>query len=402
MPIVPRFVGQPDPSQAPEQNWAQGIQQAALAGEQLRRMGLETQLTGERIKDVQTQRAEVADQATIQQGIAQIPQNATEQDREMFVMQGILPKIKTDSQKALFLNDYAMAKKERTVAKATDAAMGSVADSVRRSSMDPGGQPFAERYTAIAEALQSLGGQNIDPDSRGMMFDALMKDYEGLKKAHAEHYKQQVEEADSFAAVQSMMEMAPAGSPARAQLAMLQGRIAANDITPSQALRAAQAIQLGDIEIELPGGQRVYMPPEEAAKVQMDQMRLMEQMQRAVAATKAAEERAAQAEERLRQNGIRIDISKEELELRRKESEAKKQPKAITPSDVSRRMALIAQSYADMPIDQVRQLAIQQLQGEMGQAPSAPAAPTASPEEEGLSPAAKAELERRRAQMRGQ
>lgn len=398
MPIIPRFASVQDPNTPPNVDFSQGIMQSALAGAQLRRMGVE-----EKQAEAEGKRADARlgmqqeafglrkeayqrgvdldeDMAKIAEAKAMIPQNATPQDREMFVTQGILPKLKTAKGRELLLQDFAADQKERVVAEATDKAIGGLADSIRRASMMPGGEPFAERYKAIGDAIQGLGKQNIAPEMRAEMLDGLMRDYQGLQKAQQDAHKQQVEEADAMGSIQSMLDMAPPGSPARQKLTMLQGRFLSNDLTPKQALRAATAIQMGEVEVQTPGGQTLWMAPEDAAKFEVEQARLALEYDKARVAMRASEERARQAEERLAQGAQRIQQSKEELDMRKDESKAKAERPPFGPDDVSRRMSILQKIDSRMSAEELRAEAMRQLGEESNVKPQAPAGAIAPPQ----------------------
>jgi hypothetical protein len=407
MPIIPRFASVQDPNTPPNVDFSQGIMQSALAGAQLRRMGVEEKQADARLgmqqesfglrKEAYQRGVDLdEDMAKIAEAKAMIPQNATPQDRQMFVTQGIMPKLKTAKGRELLMQDFAADQKERVVAEATDKAIGGLADSIRRSSMMPGGEPFAERYQAIGDALQGLGQQNIAPEMRAEMLDGLMRDYQGLQKAHQDAHKQQVEENDAIGTIQSMLEMSPPGSPSRQKLTMLQGRFLSGELTAKQTLRASTAIQMGEVEIRTPGGKSLWMDPEGAAEFELEMAQTMLQMHRAEMATRAAEERARQADERLAQGAQRIERDKEALGLRRDAAKAKAEAPPFGPSEVNARMTILQRINPKATADELEAEAVRQLSEQFGMKP---AAPSVDPEEESLSPAAQAELARRRAEL---
>lgn len=407
MPIIPRFASVQDPNTPPNVDFSQGIMQSALAGAQLRRMGVEEKQADARLgmqqesfglrKEAYQRGVDLdEDMAKIAEAKAMIPQNATPQDRQMFVTQGIMPKLKTAKGRELLMQDFAANQKERVVAEATDSAIGSLAESIRRASMMPGGEQFTERYKAIGDAIQQAGGQNVDPETRGAMIDGLMRDFQGLQKAQEQFHSQQVEEADAMGSMQSMMDMAPPGSPARQKLTTLQARFLSGGVTAKQALRAATAIQMGEVEIQTPSGQSLWMDPEAAAKFELDMAQTMLQMHKAEMATRAAEERARQADERLAQGAQRIERDKEALGLRRDAAKAKAEAPPFGPSEVNARMTILQRINPKATADELEAEAVRQLSEQFGMKP---AAPSVDPEEESLSPAAQAELARRRAEL---
>ena len=316
MPIVPRFVGQPDPSQAPEQTWAQGIQQAALAGEQLRRMGLEATLSKERLamekerqglamqqgqQGLEIGRQNLAMNAQTLQANQQKmdasqdfgrvadyqmqraqdpferfggPVSPQEMDRlEEIGAQKAMEQIKTPEGKALFAQTYIAGRKEREVTAAFEQTQGRLQNLLLGVAQMPAAKTFQPQIETLAVALDQLDNPGMTPEDRSRAlgeFNKQLGDVQGLIRSESLRMDRF---AETLAMADAKRRMFPPGHPNRELFDSVFVDMQLNpNADPDEYIKRMGAAEIGLVEHPL--HRKMYVQPERVA----EEMRLRDQL----------------------------------------------------------------------------------------------------------------------------
>ena len=326
MPIVPRFVGQPDPSQAPEQNWAHGIQQAALAGEQLRRMGLEATLSKERLamdkerqglamrqgeqgleigkQNLELGRQNIAanqrqfdaadDKGRIaewqmqrggsiqdQYGGAGIgsepipdgfsgprPMTKDDLDRlEVLGAQEMMNQIQTPEGKDLFARTFKEGLKERQIQLGFEQTQGKLQNLLLGVSRMPSAATFQPMLETLAISLDQLSNPGLEADKRAAAVDGLSQKILDVEKLiYNEDLRIQRYDA-TLATAASKRDALPVGHPSRA---LFEGIVTELQMNP-QANPDSYATRMGAAEVNLVEDPvtKGYMKPEVLSELQL-------------------------------------------------------------------------------------------------------------------------------------
>ena len=315
MPIVPRFVGQPDPSQAPEQNWAQGIQQAALAGEQLRRMGLEATLSKERLamekerqglamqqgqQGLEIGRQNLAMNAQTLQANQQKmdasqdfgrvadyqmqraqdpferfggPVSPQEMDRlEEIGAQKAMEQIKTPEGKALFAQTYIAGRKEREVTAAFEQTQGRLQNLLLGVSQMPAAKTFQPQLETLAVALNQLSNPRLSPEDRAQALGEFNKQFDGVQGLIRNESIRMDKYQEALAMADAKRKMFPPGHPNRELFDGAFTDLMMNpSADPDTYVKTMAAAEVG--LVEHPQRKGMFLKPEEVAQ----DMRLREQ-----------------------------------------------------------------------------------------------------------------------------
>lgn len=298
MPIIPRFASVQDPNTPPNVDFSQGIMQSALAGAQLRRMGVEekqAEAEGKRAdarlgmqqdslafrkqayqdsRDAQSEQAAVTGFFSGQSGLpadqAGPPSPFEAQELETRGAQAFRGSLKTPEAQMLFDQQYAGYLQNRQSEVRAQALQSKLQDTLMGAQQLPGAQPFLKSLEALGAQLDTIADPNLDPNARN---NAMAKWSDDFQKIEDGIRKEQKRLEDTQAATEvfaAKIASLPVGHPNRSRYQDIQTSLALGG-DPAKAVEAMYSIDQGLVQDKASGA---WMKPEAAIKVENDRARL--------------------------------------------------------------------------------------------------------------------------------
>lgn len=246
--------------------------------------------------------------------------------------------------------------KGRVADQALGGFMQQLSETVRMSAQDPNVPPeFQQQYAQLGAAFEKLKDPRIDAEQKMRVLGLLESQYGHLVTAQQKEHVRLLQEQDAKGALEAGYTSAPEGSPMREQYGHLMASLSAGLLTPRAALTAAHNIQIGNVEVDIGGGQTAWMSPRDAA-IRNENNR-----------------RQAEAE---RHNLATEEAKRSDLQQRAEEAaaEASASGYKITPDAVTKRAASLRSDPFGAVTQDLLDKAVQQLKDEADKIAPKPAA----------------------------
>lgn len=295
MPIIPRFASVQDPNTPPNVDFSQGIMQSALAGAQLRRMGVEEKQAEAESKradarlgmqqdtlafrkqayqdsrDAQSEQAAVTGFFSGQSGLpadqAGPPSPFEAQELETRGAQAFRGSLKTPEAQQLFDQQYAGYLQNRQSEVRSQALQSKLQDTLMGAQQLPGAQPFLKSLEALGAQLDTIADPNLDPEARNSAMAKWSDDFQKIEEGIRKEQKR-LEDTEAALGVIAAKLTGPAalpvGHPSRGtyQDVMISLTLGGD---PEKAMEAMYAIDQGKV-LDKPSGR--WVPPDVAARLE--------------------------------------------------------------------------------------------------------------------------------------